>query len=140
MVQSIYWSFQYVPERILFFLLLESLIVALIYQRLLTGFGMFVFFINLSLVEFQVKFQLVRGLLLDWPSNQSWWSSRLQFLPYTFYTLYIDEISGSVICNSAVCGNDITCFSKLDQLFSFLITICTVFWILIWPWRYCGSS
>ena len=47
--------------------------VALDYPRLLTGFGMLVFFTNLSLVEFQVKYS---NLLSSFLSNR-----QLQVLP-----------------------------------------------------------
>ena len=71
--------------------------VALIYPRLLTGFDMLVFFINLSLMEFQFKylvlfllFSVIDGIEWFWMENVhkniqlSWSSSRLLSWSYTF--------------------------------------------------------
>ena len=73
----------------------------LIYPRLLIEFGMLVFFINLSLVEFQVRYLTL-------------WSSSSLHGPELFL-LYIDDLPDDVICNIAVCGNDTTLYSKSNQ-------------------------
>ena len=68
----------------------------LIYPRLLTGFGMLVFFINLSLMEFQVRYLVLFLLFLGTDSFELFWmvsfhrnmELMLEFLKVPFLILH----------------------------------------------------
>ena len=101
----------------------------LIYPRLLTGFGILVFFTNLSLIEFQVRY-LALFLLLSVIDGFEWFlieSSHkdiqlmLEFLKAPFLVLhfssytYINDLLDDVICNIAIYTDDTTLYSNWDQ-------------------------
>ena len=98
----------------------------LIYPKLLTGFGMLVFFTNLSLMEFQVRylvlfllFSVIDGFEWFWMVSLhkniqlSWSSSRFHSWSYTFPTIYINDLPDNVICVIAVCADDSTLYSGI---------------------------
>ena len=98
----------------------------MIYLRFLTGFGMLVFFSNLSLMDYQVIY-----LALFLLSNRRFWvvldgKSSLEYpvnagflqgsiLSPTLFLLYINDCLDDVICNIAIYGDDTTLYSKCDQ-------------------------
>ena len=86
----------------------------LIYPRLLTGFGILVFFANLSLMEFQVRYLAMFFLFSVIDSIEWFWMEslhknihlimeflRLHYWSYTFL-LYINDLPDNVICNIAI--------------------------------------
>ena len=93
----------------------------LIYPRRLTGFGMLVFFINLNLRDFQVKF-LALFLLFTVIDGFEWfWMESLlknfqlmleflkaPFLGPTPFLLYINDLNDNVICDTVIYANDTT--------------------------------
>ena len=89
----------------------------LIYRKLLIGFGMLVFFTNLSLMEFQVRC-LVR-VVLDGKSSQEYLVnagvSRGSILGPTLFLLYMNDLPHDFICDIAVYADDTTLYSKCDQ-------------------------
>ena len=101
----------------------------LIYPRLLAGFGMLVFFTNLSLMEFQVRyfallhlFSVIDGFewrLLDGNSSQQYPVNagvpQGFILGPTLFLLYINDLPDDVICNIAIYADDATLYSKCDQ-------------------------
>ena len=74
----------------------------LIYPRLLTGFGMLVFFINLRLMEFQVRY-LALFLLFSVIDD------------FNFFLLYTNDLPDDVICDIAIYADDTTLYSKCDR-------------------------
>ena len=99
----------------------------LIYPRLLTGFGMLVFFTNLSLMEFQVRY-LALFLLFSVIDGFEWFwieslhkniQLMLEFLKAPFWLLhflrYINDLPNDVICDIAIYADDTTLCSKCDQ-------------------------
>ena len=89
----------------------------LIYPRLLTGFGMLVFFTNLSLMEFQVRY-LALFLLFSVIDGFEWfWMESLhkniqlmlEFLKASFLVLHFS-------CYTLM-TDDTTLYSKCDQAF-----------------------
>ena len=99
----------------------------LIYPRLLTGFGMLVFFTNLSLMEFQVRY-LALFLLFSVIDSFKWfWMGSLHkniqfmleflkgpvFSP-TLFLLYINDLPDDVICNIPIYADNTTLCSKCD--------------------------
>ena len=113
--------------------LLTSLVLLelwqLIYPRLLTGFGMLVFFTNLSLMEFQVRYSAL-FLLFSVIDDFKWfWMERFhkniqlmeEFLKapflvvhFSYYTLMIFLMMLSVIL-FVIYADDTTLYSKCDR-------------------------
>ena len=99
----------------------------LIYPRLLTGFDMLVFFINLSLMEFQVRYLIIPSFLSnrqlrvvrDGKSSQEYPVTAGVFQGFllgpTLFLLYINDIPDDVICNIAIYASETTLNSKCDQ-------------------------
>ena len=87
---------------------------------------MLVFFTNLSLTEFQVRYlaffflsnrQL--GVVLDRKSSQEYPVNagvpQGSILGPTLFLLHINDLPDDVICNIAICADDTTLYSKYDQ-------------------------
>ena len=100
----------------------------LIYPRLLTEFGMLVFFTNLSLTEFQVRylalfllFLVIGGFGLFWMENLhkniqlmlGFLKGLFLVLHSSYYTLM--TFPDDVICNIATYADDTTLYSKCNQ-------------------------
>ena len=95
----------------------------LIYPRFLTGFGMLVYFTNLSLMEFQVRY-LALFLLFSVIDDFEWfWMESLhkniqlmlEFLKDPFLVLlYINDLLDDVVCDIAIYADDATLYSKYD--------------------------
>ena len=99
----------------------------LIYPRLLTGFGMLVFFTNLSLMEFQVRY-LALFLLFSVIDDFEWfWMESLRkniqlmqeflkapflVLHFSYYTLMTFLM---MLSDVAIYADDTTLYSKCDQ-------------------------
>ena len=87
---------------------------------------MFVFFTNLSLMEFQI-FGLISSFLsnrwlqvvLNGKSSQEYSVNALvlqgTILGPTLFLLYINDLTDDVICDIAICADDTTLYSKFDQ-------------------------
>ena len=98
-----------------------------IYPRLLTKFAMLVFFINLSLMEFQVRnfvtllfFSVIHSFEWFWiESLHKNIQLMLEFLKAPFWLLhflrYINDLPNDVICDIAIYADDTTLCSKCDQ-------------------------
>ena len=88
----------------------------------MTGFGVLVFFTNLSLMEFQVSywvlllhFSVIEGFEWFWmkyPVNAG--VSQGSILGPTLFLLYINDLPNDVICNIGIYA-DTTLYSKCDQ-------------------------
>ena len=92
-------------------------------------FGMLVFFANLSLMEFQVRYLALFLLfsvidsfelrvILDGKSPQKHpvhaGVPQGSILGPTLFRLYINDLPDDVICNTAIYANDATLYSKCD--------------------------
>ena len=99
----------------------------LIYPRLLTGCGMLVFFTNLSLMEFKVRY-LDLFLLFSVIDDFEWfWIESIHkniqlmqdfkapFLVLHFSYCTLIDLPDDVICNIAIYANDTTLYSKCDR-------------------------
>ena len=98
----------------------------LIYPRLLTGFGMLVFFTNLSLTEFQIRYLALFPLFSVIDSFKWFWMERLHkniqlmlefpkapFLVLDFL-LDINDLPEDVTRDIAIYADDTTLYSKCD--------------------------
>ena len=92
----------------------------LIYLRLLSGFG--IFFTNLSLMEFQVRYFLSNRQLrvvLDGKSSQNYPINpgvpQGSILGPTLFLLDINDLPDDIICDIAIYADDSTLYSKCDQ-------------------------
>ena len=96
---------------------------AVSYPRLLTGFGMLVFFTNLSLMEFRVRY-LALLLLFSVIDGFEWFSSQEDpvnagvpegsILGPSLFLLYIIDLPDDVMCDIAVYADDTTLYSKCN--------------------------
>ena len=99
----------------------------LIYPRLLTGFGMLVFFTNLSLMEFQVRylalfllFSVIDGFEWFWMESldkniqlmQEFLKAPFLVLHFSYYTLMTFLM---MLSDVAIYADDTTLYSKCDQ-------------------------
>ena len=96
---------------------------AVSYPRLLTGFGRLVFFTNLSLMEFWVRY-LALLLLFSVIDGFEWFSSQEDpvnagvpqgsILGPSLFVLYIIDLPDDVMCDIAVYADDTTLCSKCN--------------------------
>ena len=97
----------------------------LIYPRLLTEFGMLVFFSNVSLMEFPIRY-LTLFLLFSVIDGVEWfWMENLHtvdadvlqgsILRPTLFLLYINDLPDDVILDFVIYVDDTTLYSKCDQ-------------------------
>ena len=96
---------------------------AVSYPRLLTGFGRLVFFTNLSLMEFRVRY-LALLLLFSVIDGFEWFSSQEDpvnagvpqgsILGPSLFLLYIIDLHDDVMCDIAVYADDTTLCSKCN--------------------------
>ena len=96
---------------------------AVSYPRLLTGFGRLVFFTNLSLMEFWVRY-LALLLLFSVIDGFEWFASQEDpvnagvpqgsILGPSLFQLYIIDLPDDVMCDIAVYADDTTLCSKCN--------------------------
>ena len=91
--------------------------VTFIFPRLLTGFAMLVLFINLGLMEFQVRY-LALFLLFAVIDGFKWfWMENLHMnIQLMLFLLYINDLPDNVICDIAIYADDTTLYCKCDQV------------------------
>ena len=99
----------------------------LIYPWLLIGLGMLVFFTNLSLLEFQVRYLafLLFAVIdsLEWFSMEKGLEEYLvsagvpqgSILGLTLFLQHINDLPDDVTCDIAIYADDTTLYSKCDQ-------------------------
>ena len=101
-------------------------VVALDVSKALLQFGMLVFFTNLSLMEFQVRYLALFLLfnrrlwvVLDGKSSQEYPVNagvpQGSILGPTLFLLYINDLPDDIICNIDISADDTTLFSKCNQ-------------------------
>ena len=92
--------------------------------RLLTGFGMLVFFTNVSLAEFQVRYLVLFPLFSVIDSFERFWMENLHkniqlmldlLKAPILVLLYINDLPEDVACDISIYADDITLYSKCDQ-------------------------
>ena len=92
----------------------------MIYPRLLTALGMLVFFINVSLMQFQVRCLALFLLIsvIDGKSSQEYPVNvgvlQRSILVPSLFLLYINEFPDNVICDIANYADDTTLYSRYD--------------------------
>ena len=97
----------------------------LIYPRLLTEFGMLVFFSNVSLMEFPIRyltlfllFSIIDGVEWFWMENLHTVDADVlqgSILRPTLFLLYINDLPDDVILDFVIYVDDTTLYSKCDQ-------------------------
>ena len=95
----------------------------LIYPRLFTGFGMLVFFTNLSPMKFQIRYlvlfllsSIIDGFELFWMASlHKYIQLMLEFFqgPFgpTLFLLCTNDLPADVICNIVIYADDSTLYS-----------------------------
>ena len=95
----------------------------------MTGFGILVFFANLNLMEFQVRYLALFPLflsnrwlrvVLDWKYSQEYPDNpgvpQGSILGPMLVVLCFHGLPDYIICNTAVCADDTTLSSKCDEV------------------------
>ena len=109
----------------------------LIYPRLLTRFGMLVFFTNLSLMEFQVRYLAIFLLFLILDDFGLFWMENLHkniqlmlellkalflLLHFSYCTLMIFLLSVLSVIRHLICGNNLNWILNLNLIYETLWT------------------
>ena len=93
----------------------------MIYPILFIGFAMLVFFTNLNLMEFPVRYLALFPLFSVIDSFECFWMESLQYIQeflkalFLVLNLCIDDLPDDVICDNAIRTDDTTLYSKYDQ-------------------------
>ena len=113
--------------------------------RLSTGFGVLVFFTNLNVMEFQVRYLALFFLFSVIDGFRWFWMGSLHkniqlmlefFKSPTLFLLYINDLPDNVICNIAIYADD-TIYSKCDQasgnIWNWLLNL-NLIYEKLWTW------